>query len=235
MKRLTISGLMDEYTDTEFFPTGGSVADPEAVKGLVLASVKAPAPVKKGRMPKRKKILLAAALAAVLVVLVGAGSSTFVQGLLTGRVEYEITPDKQTVSVIHDKPPVRQEDGRIWFVANGQRIDITDLIDEETPFIYDGCDPDTKLVDYLIVGGVPGNVGWYEYFRAPNVPYCGGSDNALVAYYESADGVRYLKNELTQEQWEEISSDTGEWEVVYVERPWVAAAEAELNLKFGLT
>lgn len=61
-----------------------------------------------------------------------------------------------------------------------------------------------------------------------------GSDNAIVACYE-LDGVRYLKNELTQEQWEEISSDTGKWEVVYVERPWVTAAEEELNLKFGLT
>lgn len=231
MKRLTISRLMDEYTDTEFFPTGGSAADPEAVKGRVLARVNAP---KKKRMSVKKKALLAAVLAAALVVLVGAGTSTIMQGILTGRVEYEKTPDSQSVSVFHDKPPVREEDGRIWFVAAGQRVDITDLIDEETPFIYDGCDPDTKLVDYLIVGGVPGNVGWYEYFRCPNVPYAGGSDNAIAGYYE-IDGVRYFQDELTQEQLEEMSSNTGKWEVVYVERPWVTAAEAELNLKFHLT
>lgn len=233
MKRLEISRLMDDYVDDEFFPEGGRAAAPDAVAARVLEQVRVTAPAKK-KMPRRKKLFLAGVLAAVLIVLVGAGSSTIVQDLLTGKVEYEKTHDGQAVIVIHNKPPVRQENGRIWFVAAGRRVDITDLIDEETPFIYDGCDPDIKLVNYLVVGGVPGNVGWYEYFRAPNVPYAGGSDNAIAAYYES-DGVRYRKNELTQEQWEEISSDTGEWEVVYVERPWVTAAEEELNLKFGLT
>ena len=50
MKRLRISGLMDEYTDTEFFPTGGSVVDPEVIKERVLAQA---APAKR-RMPTLK-------------------------------------------------------------------------------------------------------------------------------------------------------------------------------------
>ena len=61
MKRLEISKLMDEYEDNEFFPEGGSTADVEAVKNMVLAKV-APAE-KKRRMPRFAQVMLAAALA----------------------------------------------------------------------------------------------------------------------------------------------------------------------------
>ena len=60
MKRLEISRLMDEYTDTEFFPAGGSAADTQAVHERVLAQA---APAKKKRMPPLTKVLIAAALA----------------------------------------------------------------------------------------------------------------------------------------------------------------------------
>ena len=71
MKRLEISKLMDEYTDTEFFPTGGSTADLEAVKGRVLAQA---APAKRRRRPL-KMALLAAAIAGGSWLLVRAGAA----------------------------------------------------------------------------------------------------------------------------------------------------------------
>ena len=91
MKRLRISKLMDEYTDTEVFPEGGSTADPEAVKRWVLSHAERPvkklAPQKKS-MPRKKKLWLAAALAAVMVVLVGAGVP-YMQHRLELRAERE--------------------------------------------------------------------------------------------------------------------------------------------------
>ena len=69
MKKLEISRLMDEYTDNEFFPQEGETADPPAVKARVLAQA---APANR-RAPRKKRLLWAAALAAVMVLLVGAG------------------------------------------------------------------------------------------------------------------------------------------------------------------
>lgn len=61
MRRFEISRLMDEYEDNEFFPQGGETADLQAVKARVLAQA---APAGRRRMPRKKKLLLAAALAA---------------------------------------------------------------------------------------------------------------------------------------------------------------------------
>lgn len=60
MKKLEISRLMDEYTDTEVFPEGGNAVDVQAVKDRVLARA---VPAKKRRAPHWKTTLIAAALA----------------------------------------------------------------------------------------------------------------------------------------------------------------------------
>ena len=45
-----------------------------------------------------------------------------------------------------------REEGRLWFVADGQRIDITDRIDEETPYLYTSEDEAGNRT-YIVVGG----------------------------------------------------------------------------------
>ena len=98
MKRLEISKLMDEYTDTEFFPTGGSVADPTAVKSRVLSYMKAPA--QKKQILRKKKVLLTAALAAVMVLLVGAGFPYIQHQLVGGTLTYEETGDGRITALV---------------------------------------------------------------------------------------------------------------------------------------
>lgn len=165
MKRLIISKLMDEYTDTEIFPTGGSTADPEAVKDRVLANVKAP----KKQMSKRKKILLASALAAVMVLLVGAGFPYFQYRLSGGLLSYEERSDGRIIALVHYGPVMSLEDGRLFFHQDdGQDIDITDLISVETPYIYDGSDPESEMTYYVILGGTPEHYGWFEWITVPD-------------------------------------------------------------------
>lgn len=167
MKRLTISGLMDEYTDTEFFPTGGCVADPEAVRGLVLANIKAPAGRK--RMPAKKKALLAAALAAMLAVLVGAGFPSKLYQLATGgSLEFYRDVDSRVISYRGGAAPLELEDGQLFCVLDGGHMDMTGLMDWDTPYIRDLSDPAEDMTYYLIMGGTPERYGWFEWFDVPD-------------------------------------------------------------------
>lgn len=57
--------------------------------------------------------------------------------------------------------PVEIRDGRMWFVADGKELDITDLVDEDTPYIYTSTLSDGHT-SYVIVGGTPEDYGFLE-------------------------------------------------------------------------
>lgn len=174
MKRLEISRLMDEYTDTEVFPEGGSAADIGVVKARVLAQA---APAQKARMPRKKKALLAAALAAVLVVLIGAGFPYIQHRLANGTLSFEKTPKGWQTSFLLDRLMMTLEDGRLYFNQDGGgRVDVTGLVSQDTPYIYDDSDPDTGLVYYVILGGTPECYGYLEWAQTP-YPFDGWSFN----------------------------------------------------------
>ena len=168
MKRLKISSLMDEYTDTEFFPTGGSAVSPEAVKARVLASAKVQ--TQKKQLPRKKKLLITAALAAALMLLMGAGYPFIQRQLVNGSLTFWQDERGKYVSYEQRDDIIVEEDGRLYFAPeDGQRVDITDLISEDTPYIYDGSDPDTDLTYYIIMGGTPECYGWLTWIRTPNL------------------------------------------------------------------
>ena len=60
------------------------------------------------------------------------------------------------------------EEGRLWFVATGERIDVTDLVDEATPYVWTQRQEDGSL-HYIVVGGTPEDYGWAE-----GVKFAGG-------------------------------------------------------------
>lgn len=69
-------------------------------------------------------------------------------------------PDTQT--------HLAQVDGdRLYFIANGERIDITDQCSMDAPFIYAAQEP-TGRVYYLVVGGTPENWGEMELIWDPD-------------------------------------------------------------------
>lgn len=238
MKQLEISKLMDEYQDNEFFPEGESAADPEAVKERVLAKARVPAGRK--RLTGKKKLLLAAGLAAALV-LMGAGLPSVihqVHRLVNTTLAFDQTPGGTSVSFEHNDSGMKVEDGRLYFELDGERTDITDFIDADTPYIYDGSDPETGMTYYLIMGGTPENYGWLEWVKVPN-PYVAedgqptpvlDEDGRLASY----NLCTFLYNE-ENEAYDSGPGSTGMGELNWAhlqDFPWLIAGAKQLGLPF---
>lgn len=58
--------------------------------------------------------------------------------------------------------PAELKDGRLWFTANGECIDITDQVSEDKAYTYEYRD-DQGMIHYLIVGGDPESFGYAEF------------------------------------------------------------------------
>ena len=66
-----------------------------------------------------------------------------------------------------EAPPfARMVNGRLYFLGNGEKIDITDVLTEETPYFYAYQD-DYGLTHYMVVGysGELTNYGIYEFIK----------------------------------------------------------------------
>lgn len=233
MKRLEISKLMDEYVDTEFFPEGGSIANVEEVKGWTLANAKVP--TKKKQMPKKKRLRLAAALAAVLVVLAGAGYPYIQHRLVNGKISFEDTSNGRVTSFVHYGPVVKFKDGRLLFNPdNGQQIDITDLVSEETPYVYDGSGSDTGMTYYIIMGGTPECYGYVELIDVSVAPsdFSFGPITAI-----SEDGVKMTTMySIAVNNGENDRYSTGGFDILELcdemKLPWLLAGAEELGITF---
>ena len=233
MKRLRISSLMDEYTDTEFLPEGGSAVNWEAVKDRVLAQAKAKAPTRrKQKMPRKKKILLAAALAAAMVLLMAAGYPYIQHSIAGGMLSFEQTGDSRITTFVQSEV-VKYEEGRLIFYRNDdQHIDITDLVSEETPYIYDGSDPDTELTYYIIMGGTPESYGWFEWIQVP-YPF---DDDLALNFDESGNPVQILYDFVLMDSSVNDGRSVFGSGSVYLDDsmnlPWLLAGAEQLGITF---
>lgn len=72
---------------------------------------------------------------------------------------------------------VSLEEDRLWVVARGQRVDVTDQVDEKTPYVDTWWDGEGNLY-YVIVGGTPEDYGWYE---GVTVPDGSGGGNGVLS------------------------------------------------------
>ena len=235
MKRLRISKLMDEYTDTEFFPTGGSAVSPERVKARVLAQAMAAAPTRrKQKMPRKKKILLAAALAAAMVLLMAAGYPLFQRQLVNGSLSFGQDERGRFVSFEAHGSIMEVEDGRLYYTPeDGQRVDVTDLVSEETPYIYDGSDPDNGLTYYIIMGGTPECYGWFTWVRTPNPFYDGDAPAVDKDGFETAYHFR-ISNGSSRMGLGSLGGPGGyilEWND-NMDHPWLLAGAEQLGITF---
>lgn len=222
MKRLEISKLMDEYQDNEFCPDEGSTISAAAVKARVLARVKAPA--KKRRRPTLKTALIAAALAVGTVLCIAAGLPDRIFQLASGGKALYRPADGLHIESFNGIGPIAAEEGRLWLTINGQRTDITDLIDEDTPYIYDNTDSTTGYRDYLIVGGTVEDYGWFECYEIEKGRFAGSGSNRHTIYC-MIEGVTYDYGSLTEEQRDRIDPDS----FSEVLKPWFENAAKQLN------
>lgn len=169
LKRIDLFQLMNAFQDEEFEPKEECFVNENKIKETVLAQV---------RQKKRKGrtvLMLAAALAACLALagwtygeriyqfisgsqVTISGSAGMGSGTITMSDGLDENGDPTIISL---------EDGRLWFVAGGQRVDVTDRVDEETPYVYTVTDEENNL-HYIIVGGTPEDYGWFEGVQFPD-------------------------------------------------------------------
>lgn len=118
-------------------------------------------------VPKAGKLALAAALAVGCVLSIAAGLPAQVYHFIGGG---SVTVDPNTDTAYYDRldavPPAEaDENGRLWLTVDGQRLDITDKISEDTPYLYERTDPATGQKGYLMLGGTVDDFGWMEWFQ----------------------------------------------------------------------
>ena len=185
----------------------------------------------KGRRPSVKVMVLAAALAVGCVLSIAAGLPAQVYNFMSGgTVSVNENGGSNDWSMDEVNPPIVQEDGKLWFVNGGERTDLTGLIDEDTPYIYENTDPATGNKGYVIVGGTVDHFGWAEIFETES-----GAASLIGLDYDDTylpiDGVRQPSYELSEELVEKLNHDPS-YKLDTVNRPWFQAALDQLGLEY---
>ena len=193
----------------------------------------------KRRMPRAGKIVLAAALAVGCVLSIAAGLPAQVYNFMSGgMVSIEggktenITASVKWEPIDEDEQnaPIVLEDGKLWFVNGEKRTDLTGLIDENTPYIYEHTDPATGNKGYVIVGGGADNYGWAEFFLTEGGAASMTGDNYADSYL-TIEGVRQPSYELSEELVEKLNNDPS-YALETVNHPWFQAALDQLEMDF---
>lgn len=217
-----VSELMDYYTDTEFYPEERKLVDTGAIRDRVLAQV---VPARRKRRLGAKLLLVAAVLTACVGLL--AAGRAMVRYVSPAGVVL-VGGDSYSSGQASDAELVVLEEGRLWFVADGQRIDITDLVDANTAYTYVVSDPDTGATSSIIAGGTPEDFGWCEIFEGPGAGGMGSGQNFILTY-ANIDGelVNYSDLNIFEEDEVEFYQNH---EITLVRQGWYADGLVKLGL-----
>ena len=157
LKKLEIAHMLDAYEEEEFVLEEENLVDPQRIRAAVMGRV---------RRGRTRRVLLTAAVLAACLGLVGWTYGERVIQLLNGgqvtigagygTVQMSDGYDEQSNPVI-----LSLEQDRLWLVARGQRLDVTDQVDEKTPYVDTWWDEEDTL-HYVIVGGTTEDYGWFE-------------------------------------------------------------------------
>ena len=189
----------------------------------------------KRRMPRAGKLILAAALAVGCVLSIAAGLPAQVYNFLAGgqvvvqpggaSVDFALMGDEET-------GPVTVENGRLMFNADGQKLDITDKVGENTPYVYEHTDPATGNKGYVVVGGTVEDFGWAEFFLTEDGTCSMMGDNAWDNMVP-VDGKDIPLGQLTEDQIDALNESDDNL-MKTVNRPWLDKAIAQLDLEVAL-
>lgn len=185
---------------------------------------------RKRRAPSMKVMVLAAALAVGCVLSIAAGLPAQVYNFVAGGSAI-INPGTGEGSFNYDvegNEPITVENGRLMFDADGQKVDVTDKMDANTPYIYERTDPKTGNKGYVVLGGTVDDYGWAEFFLAEDGS-CSMLGNNAWEYMVPIDGKDIPMSDLTEAQQDMLNADGGV-PMVTVNQPWLDAALAQLDL-----
>ncbi|MDE7170367.1 MAG: hypothetical protein K2O11_00620 [Oscillospiraceae bacterium] len=186
----------------------------------------------KRRKPSVKVMVLAAALAVGCALSIAAGLPAQVYNFVAGGT-VSVTEGTSEVNVTLDGTglgsPITLENGRLWFDADGEKVDITDKVDENTPYIYERTDPKTGNKGYVVLGGTIDNYGWAEFFLTENGDCSMMGENAWENMVP-IDGKDVPLSQLTEAQLDMLNED-GDTLCTTVYRPWLNSAIEQLGLE----
>ena len=186
----------------------------------------------KRRKPSVKALVLAAALAVGCVLSIAAGLPAQVYHFVSGGTMTVLPGTDQAFFefIGEDSSPVTLKDGRAWLEVDGQKIDITDKVDENTPYIVEHTDPATGNNGYLVVGGPVEDLGWVELVQFGDTCAISGDNFALPGSISLDD----LQDIQLAEDGSYVVG--GEFEMISspVYRPWLDAALVQLDMDVEL-
>ena len=221
MKEYKISEIMEDYTDNEFFVEGEQTVDTEKAVSELLGQVKS----RKKRIKPLFKVLIAAAAA---VVLAGAATAaTIAVSSFTTATNLKVTGTYNNVHTDSSEEivPIRVEEGnRLIFTADGDYTDITDLVDENTPYIYRYIN-DMGYECYVIVGGTAGNYGYVDLYTVGMGRWDADLTNARTPEEQHIvipDGTHFDSEEECDAAYEEVFRSE--------RQPWYSNALDELGV-----
>ena len=230
-KEIDITMLMDSYTDNEFNIGGEAGVEAEKVLSAVMPQVK----TKKKIKPLFKVLMASAAAALAIIAGVTVVSSSLIGNAhfttaLGARVDYEYGEKWEGGDIythtnsfsywpVDLKYPIEEINGRLYFTADGQNVDITDTIDRETPYIYTYTVPQTSLPVHIIMGGDPGEVAYVELIYFEGYGWCGwgclmddeeestSSLSVNVNNYERYENYSYKSTHSSYRRWTDLNGD----------------------------
>lgn len=189
-------------------------------------------PERARKRPKVSRLLLCAALSAGCVLLAAMGTERLLPLLSGGRLVIQPDGSWSATNVGGEvQDPIVLEDGRLWFVANGERLDLTELVDGETSYIYTFTGEGSHLTHYVAVGGTVEDFGWAEWLREEGEVLRPTISKNTWEVFWLHEGELYDPENLTPEFqaiWE-AEGETHTGQLVY--KDWYLAALDQLGLE----
>lgn len=150
--------------------------------------------------------LIAAAVIVLAVALMGAGNKIIYHFTGPGGTQIYAEKGYAKIDSMEQIELVTLEEGRLWLTVFDERTDITDLVDEDTPYIYTFYDEDTDTHGIIIAGGTPEDFGWAEMYFNAKVGGGGGGSN-YVHTYAQMDGELLERENMAPEEWNKAWDD----------------------------
>ena len=198
IQKIEISKLMDNYTDEEFFIEGKAAANAKAVTAKVTEQT---APKSKLRL-RTKALLIAAAVGVTGLLTAAVMPYGLLESSIGTRYEFsdhtvEINSPGMGTNTNTRIQPYTEENGRIFFTADNQNIDIIDYFERGENYYYKYSDTDSQGVKYDIVLAVGGSIDDPSYgemiFEIKDEPSF-FPPRAASSFYNSGDVYCYYKD-----------------------------------------
>lgn len=195
-----VSELMDNYLDNKFLIEQRQKADTDKILQGVKEKIKSK---KRLRLGTRMLVAVVAAIAVIVTVTAISSPNAYFTSVLGS--EYEFRWDGYASWTVSRLAPYDVEGDRVFFTADNQHIDITDLIKDNNVYFYEYRGTDSHGLEhlcYITVAGTIDDLGFSEIIFASDF-----SEIILDCYnsyevYYLIDGKEINKRDLTEEQYE---------------------------------